>query len=192
MPVIALVIAFALVAGSAHAEPGSLEQRELEIYSSLINHGLADAVPIVVLAAETTGDPAAIAAYEDAAALIEELGVPAETLANWQRRNAGLFAIDSPLKLDVSYQMLDAKTRAEIFADVEPAAGWSRFFARFVGAPGLLRLSRAGFDDNLNHALVYVEYQCGVDCGSGRLIHLANDSGDTWQVMNAALVWMVD
>lgn len=192
MPVIALVIACALVAGSVHAETGSLEQRELEIYSSLINHGLADTVPIVVLAAETTGDPAAIAGYEDAAALIDELGVPAETLRNWQRRNTGLFAIDSPLKLNVSYQMLDAKTRAEIFADVEPEAGWSRFFARFVGAPGLLRLSRAGFDDNLDHALVYVEYQCGVDCGSGRLIHLANESGDSWQVMNAALVWMVD
>ena len=66
------------------------------------------------------------------------------------------------------------------------------FYQQFEGAPGLLRLSRAGFDHSLTHALVYVEFQCGVECGSGRLIHLVNQANGNWTVENAALVWLVE
>ena len=192
MRIVTLIFALALFCSTAQAESTTFQQHEVDIYSALINHGLGTRVPIVVLSEQTTGDPAAIAEHEDTAALVNELGAPATALRSWQRRNASRHAIESPLKLDVSYQMLDAEMRAELFDGVEPAAGWGRFFAHFEGAPGLLRVSRAGFDDVLKHALVYAEFQCGINCGSGRLIHLINDTGKTWQVSNAAVVWMVE
>jgi hypothetical protein len=188
-----LLILSMLWGGLAQADQANFDERELEIYAALINHGLEANVKLVVLDRGTTGDPAAISASEEAATtVVAELGAPAETLDNWQLRNGRSFAIDQPLALNVSYLLLDARTRAEIFADVEPDVGWTAFFTRFPGAPGLLRLSRAGFDDSLTHALVYIEFQCGAGCGSGRLAHLTNVSGAGWQVHGAALVWMVD
>ncbi len=188
----AVLLTAVLIALATASAATSLEEHETSIYSALINHGLAGAAKMIVIAAETTGDPAAIAAQDDAPAMLTDLGVPAETLLNWQQRNARRSTIDQPLNLSATYQLLDAEDRAELFANVEPAAGWSQFFARYPDAPGLLRLSRAGFDDSLMHALVYVEYQCGEVCGSGRLVHLSNEHGDGWQVLGAALVWMVE
>ena len=106
--------------------------------------------------------------------------------------NAGTALIDRPLRLDITYQLLDQDERRKLFAAAEPKLAWSQFFARYEGAPGLLRLSRAGFDDTREHALVYVEHQCGVECGAGRLIHLQRGADREWQVKGAALVWMVE
>lgn len=162
------------------------------VWSALINHGLDGDVPIIVIAADTTGDPVAIGAAEDAPAVVMELGAPAETLDHWVVRNRRSRQINTTLDVAASYQLLSADTRAELFADVAPDVGWTAFFSRYPGAPGLLRLSLAGFDAALDDALVYVEYQCGPGCGSGRLIYLAKAAAGEWQVVNAALVWMVE
>lgn len=181
------------VGGPCAAVVMSISDTEVAVFETLINHGLDDDQRILVIAAETTGDPAAIGEHGDtAAAMAVDLGVPAETLASWIRMNAAVAAIDQPLRLDVSYQLLDDTEREKLFAADEPQLAWSQFFARYEGAPGLLRLSRAGFDHDRRHALVYVEYQCGMECGAGRLVHLARGDDDNWQVKGAVLVWMVE
>ena len=167
-------------------------ERELGVWSALINHGLEATAKMVVLAEQTTGDPAAIA--RDAAtiaSIVKQLEVPPSTFADWQRRNTRIDNIDTTLKLNISYQVLDAKTRKALFESVAPATGWENFFKRFPGAPGLLRLSHVGFDDSLSHALVYVEHECGAECGTGHLFHLHLGAGGDWQVQGGVTVWMV-
>lgn len=181
------------IAGSyaCAADDATLQQREIAAYSALINHGLAGDVPLVVLGAVTTGDPAAVTGQDDAAALIKELGVPADALSDWQQRNRTRTPLPQPLNIDASYLLLDETDLADLFKTDDPGAGWESFFSRYAKAPGLLRLSRAGFDAALEHALVYVEHHCGAACGSGRLMHLSR-SGETWQVRDAALIWMAE
>lgn len=170
-----------------------LDETEIAVLQTLLVHGLAPEQRMLVLDATTTGDPAAIAEHLDVArTLVDELGAPGETLDTWIRRNATTATIDHPLDLPVTYHVLDADERAELFDAPEPQVGWSQFFTRYAGAPGLLRLSRIGLDDSRRHALVYVEHQCGVECGAGRLVHLSRADDGTWQVNGAVLVWMVE
>lgn len=183
-----LIFLPATALGAGDATPVS----DIEIWSTLINHGLGADVPVVVIAERTSGDPAALAGSDDTPSVIEELGAPAETLGNWLQRNEQTYTIDDPLNLRASYQLLDSEGRASLFKDVEPAAGWANFFTRYPGAPGLLRVSRAGFDATLTHAVVYVEFQCGAECGSGRLIYLRQTDERQWEVKNSALVWLTD
>jgi hypothetical protein len=176
---------------AAEAQP-SLAPREAEVLSAVINHGLEAGVPMVVIAEQTTGDPAAIAADgEVVAAVVASLEIPPSLFADWARRNAAISRIDRPLNLAVTYKLLEAEAHAELFAGTDPAAGWRQFFERYAGTPGLLRVSHVGFDETGVHALVYFEHQCGADCGAGRLVHLARDSG-AWQVKGGALVWLSD
>jgi len=170
-----------------------VDETEIAVFETLLVHGLDPEQRMLVLDATTTGDPAAIAEHLDVArTLVDELGAPVETLDAWIRRNAVSATIDHPLDLPVSYHVLDAEERAEVFDAPEPQIGWSQFFARYEGAPGLLRLSRIGLDDSGRHALVYVEHQCGVECGAGRLVHLSRGEDAAWQVNGAVLVWMVE
>ena len=179
------------VAPVAHAA-ASYTERELGVWSSLINHGLDADAKMVVLAEQTSGDPARIA--RDAAtvdSIVKQLEVPKSAFTDWLRRNERLDHIDTALTLRVSYQVLDAKTRKSLFEGVEPATGWENFFKRYPGAPGILRISHVGFDDTLSHALVYVEHECGAECGTGHLFHLGLRSGGGWDVTGGVTVWMV-
>lgn len=190
LPRLCLLLLLALPLGARAA--ATYAERELGVWSALINHGLDSGTKMVVVADQTSGDPARIA--RDAATidtLVKQLGVPKSTFDDWQRRNARIDVIDATLTLKVSYQVLDAKTRKQLFDGVEPSRGWENFFKRFQGAPGILRISHAGFDDTLAHALVYVEHECGAECGAGHLFHLALQSGGAWQVQGGVTVWMV-
>jgi hypothetical protein len=167
--------------------------REVQVLSALINHGIAPDTPIVVIADHTTGDPASVTSNADTAmAIVEELGIPRATLDDWSLRNVAPRLIDRPLDLQISYQMLNEGTLGELFDNVEPQQGWSEFFTRYAGAPGIVRVSRAGFDDSLSHALVYIEHQCGAECGAGRLVHLVRETDGGWRVQDGAVVWMTE
>jgi hypothetical protein len=179
------------LARPAQAVPG-YSDRELSVWSTLINHGLDSDAKMVVLADQTSGDPARIG--RDAAAIdsiVKQLEVPKSAFADWQRRNASIDHIDATLTLKVSYQVLDAKTRKALFDGVVPGSGWENFFKRYPGAPGILRISHVGFDDTLSHALVYVEHECGAECGAGHLFHLLLQADGSWQVQGGVTVWMV-
>ena len=187
-----VLIVLLLPLGPAAGAVLNYAERELGVWSALVNHGLEATAKMVVLAEQTTGDPAAIA--RDAATtagIVKQLDVPPSAFADWQRRNVHIDPIDATLKLNISYQVLDAKTRKALFEGVVPGSGWQNFFKRFPGAPGLLRLSHVGFDDTLSHALVYVEHECGAECGTGHLFHLHLSAGGDWQVQGGVTVWMV-
>jgi len=174
------------------AQTVSYAERELGVWSTLINHGLDVDARMVVLAEQTSGDPARIGRDPEAiATIVKELEVPKSTFDDWLRRNARIDHIDATLTLNVSYQVLDAKTRKDLFDGVLPGTGWENFFKRYPGAPGLLRISHVGFDDTLSHALVYVEHECGAECGAGRLFHLTLRTGGGWEVKGGVTVWMV-
>ena len=117
--------------------------------------------------------------------------IAAPDFDDWKRRNAQADDIELSLKLDITYQVINAKTLKTLFDGVEPAQGWQAFFNRYAGAPGILRLSHVGFDDTLGHALVYVEHECGAECGAGRMLHLVLKPGGGWQVQSGVTVWMV-
>lgn len=173
-------------------EFAAFTERELEVLAALINHGVAPNTPVVIIADHTTGDPAAVVVdAETASAIVTQLEIPRATLDNWSLRNTLPRLIDQPLSLEVSYHLLSERSLSELFDNVEPQQGWIEFFKRYPGAPGILRLSRAGFDDSLSHALVYIEHQCGAECGAGRLVHLER-AGGVWSVQGGALVWMTE
>ena len=180
-----------LLGAIAAAATTAVSELEVEVWSALIDHGLEPDARTVFIAEQTTGDPAAIAAdAATAQAIVKQLEVPQDAFDDWARRNAAVSHIDQPLKLKVSYQVLSAKTLAELYQSVDPVVGWKAFFERYAGTPGLLRLSHVGFDPGRGHALVYLEHQCGAECGAGRLFHLTRTEGG-WTVAGGAVVWMV-
>lgn len=167
------------------------EERERAVWTALINHGLDGESKSLVLSDRSSGDPAGLAADPAAAAqLVKQLEVPASAFDDWKRRNARVDELDLSLKLDITYQVITAKNLKTLFADVEPAQGWQAFFNRYAGAPGFLRLSHVGFDDALGHALVYVEHECGAECGAGRMLHLVLKPGGGWEMRSGVTVWM--
>ena len=163
---------------------------EYTVLSAVIAHGLPPDTREIVIAAQTTGDPSALARPD---ANIDELEKKLETppglLATWVALNRASSALETRLVLTPRYELLEDTLRGKIFDGDDPVAAWKRFHKHFPQAPGLLRVSRVALDEARMNALVYVEFACGADCGTGRLIRL-NKSNGSWQVLSGELMWV--
>lgn len=185
------MLLLAVVLGAA-ADPGSLSEREINVLSTVVNHGIAAGTTMIVIAEDTTGDPAGIGDSETRQALADSLEVPISALQDWTRKNRNAHRIDRPLDIAVPYQLMSNADLDEIFATDQPQISWDQFRARYGEAPGILRLSRVGFADDFSVALVYVELQCGATCGAGRLLEVHTDAEQGWQVRGGTVVWLTE
>ena len=164
---------------------------EYRILATVLNHGLSDEVDHVVIADTTTGDPTAVAkGAPDLAALAQTLEVPPAALADWKTRNARRVPLARSFPLKTPYTLLSAAQLATIFDGRNPAASWRKFRAAHPHSAGLVRVSRVGFDPQFADALVYVEFECGAACGSGRLVHMKHNASDQWDVVSGELLWI--
>lgn len=174
----------------AQAASAPLMPAEYGVLSAVLEHGLEPDTKSIAIAAQTTGDPAAVV---PPGAKLDELATKLETtpalLATWSTLNRQVSVLEQKFTLSTSYELVDEALRAKIFADDDPAQGWARFHARFPNAPGLLRVSRVALDDTQQNALVYVEFACGPACGAGRLIR-ASKPADRWLVLSGELMWV--
>jgi len=66
--------------------------------------------------------------------------------------------------------------------DAPKADGWRAFERRHTLAPGVISVSRIGFDRSASQALLYVSFICGSLCGSDSFVLLERD-GATWRVV---------
>ncbi len=169
----------------------ALPPAEYALYSALLNHGLEQTAQQAVIADLTTGDPARIVTGgPPTAARALELNTTLELLQEWWRLNQQTFPLTANFKLRIPYVMFKEADRDLLFRGDEPIAGWKLFFARYAGSSGVVRLSRVAFDAQHLQALVYLEFQCGPECGSGRLVQIARDPNGQWQVQSGELIWI--
>jgi hypothetical protein len=186
------VILILLASPSYAASPlAPLPAAEYEVLSALLAHGLDPATRGAVIADRTTGAAAGITLdlnTPDVAAT--RLGTTAALLREWSRLNERVFIFEKKFKLRVPYELLADFERETFFQGDDPEAGWSRFFRRYPVSDGIVRLSRPAVDHSGTQALVYLEFQCGAECGSGRMVSLARQPGQAWGVTGGELLWV--
>jgi hypothetical protein len=160
-----------------------------QVSSALLNHGIGSSSELIILSSETTGNVLSESDEKNISLKLTELEVSIETYHSWLKRNQHRVLIEEALNVVSSYLLLDATKLASIFSSGQPAVDWDNFFQEFTNAPGILRLSRAGYDKDQSNALIYIEHQCGIACGSGRFVHLKRTEA-LWEVLGSTLVWM--
>lgn len=67
--------------------------------------------------------------------------------------------------------------------------GWEEFYKRFPSSGGFVGVSRAGFNPEMNQALVYVEHGCGGLCGTGHYVLLEKNDGK-WKAAKKFMAWI--
>ncbi|MGR9092658.1 MAG: hypothetical protein ACU85U_18975, partial [Gammaproteobacteria bacterium] len=122
--------------------------------------------------------------------LAKELGTTANALGEGARVNRSRHTLQAEMSTNTPYTLLEPSQRDGLFNDEDPQINWTRFGAAFPDANGIVRVSRPGIDDTARVALLYLEFECGHECASGRLINLTLDAAESWQVTSGSLVWI--
>jgi len=188
---LSLCVALTVIISPAGAVGTKLQNFEYAVISAVINHGLSDDAAKIVIAESTTGESVDIF---DAAQTPEEIAKELDTtpaaLREWSLVNRNRYKLSQQLALDGPYHLLADDDRSQIFDNPDPDVNWQQFHARFPDAVGIVRVSRPSTDDIAKTALLYLEFECGTECGSGRLINLVQTVPDQWQVTSGSLVWI--
>ncbi len=186
-----LWVALTTTATSAQAVGSKLQEFEYAIISTVIKHGLSGGAGKIVIDESTTGESVDIADPEKTIEeFAKELGTTPPALREWSLINRDRYRLQQQLKLEEPYHLLANDERLQIFNSDDPEVNWQQFRARFPDAPGIIRVSRPSTDATANAALLYLEFECGAKCGSGRLINLVQTLPDQWQVTSGSLVWI--
>ena len=169
----------------------AIPENEYRVWAAVLEHGLNEEFENIVIANTTTGDPAAISRDSpNVEELAGALAIPPATLTDWIRKNQRRSVITRSLPIERAYSLITTEQLFLLFDDEDPVVNWQRFYENHSQTPGLIRVSRVGFDRGLTHAVVYIEFECGAECGSGRLVHLSRDEFGAWQVLSGELLWI--
>jgi hypothetical protein len=183
----ALIMTFAVTP----AVGSELHELDYEIISKVISHGVnADPAPIVIDEATTGLSVNIFDPSRNIDEVAKELETTVTALREWSRNNRRIYILRKRLTMKSDYRLLTKTERSQIFSDEDPAVNWHQFRARFPETTGIIRVSRPGIDDTARTAVLYLEYECGAECGSGRLVNLLQSDTGQWRVTTGTLIWI--
>ena len=117
----------------------------------------------------------------------ENTPLPPDLKASFVERNQHPYPLEPELDLDVKYQLL-SQEKVDALQPMDKASNWKLFDQKFPETVGFIYLSRVGFSDDMNKALIYYEqYHYDQPLIGGYTIY-------TWQdgewVGEGSLEWM--
>jgi hypothetical protein len=78
---------------------------------------------------------------------------------------------------------------ADIALQVKNAKAWRKFMAKHTNTPGIIIVSRIGFNRDRDQAVMYSGMSCGQLCGQGEFTWLTKHNG-VWAVESSNVVWI--
>ena len=192
--IVCLVFANCSETDNGNQEPFVItSETEYEVYRAVIEDMYVhDDRKLIVIKSQTSFNPNyIIGAFESP----DILSISAETLDSFQKRNQQPQAIDcTQLALSVPCKVLDQKAFDAIFTeeDEQPTAisdNWDRFYEEYSGSGGIVEVSKVGFNNEGNEALIYVGRLVYDLAGAGFHVLLVK-KGDTWVIHSKEMTWI--
>lgn len=110
-----------------------------------------------------------------------------KTLDSFQARNDAPHPVRLDMNLGSAYVLLSQGQKSQIFS--QNRDGWLVFYEKYPDAPGITALSRVGFNNTLDQALVYVGTMSHWLAGAGYYVVLKKVNG-AWIVDQQVMTWI--
>jgi hypothetical protein len=171
--------------------PPQLTPDEFAVYTVLFQD-LYDASkdrPIILIESTSIGVPPGLITKvsvegEQTAKFLARLSP--ETKQDYTDRNREHARLPSPCHLAPECIVFDV---AEIAPLVKDDRAWRGFMKKHPNSPGIVVVSRIGFNRDHTEAIVYVGRACGSICGEGEYVRLIKPNA-SWAVDDHTVVWL--
>jgi len=180
-----LVTACAGQASTPIVSPSDIEKEEQAVYASFFTN---NPEPVVILQDTSTGFlPSSADELRQRMDYIAS-GLPdasKETLDQYFERNRVTSQLSPDMQLGVNYILLSADELSTIMKQPD---GWNAFYEKYSPS-GYMQLSRVGFNQTLDQAIVYVGGEPGPMMGSGNYYLMEKQNGQ-WVIKEQVLAWI--
>ncbi len=113
--------------------------------------------------------------------------VSQEAINDFVAKNKEAHQLKDAFSVGLNHTMVKKDEINQMFKGGE--GGWEEFYKRFPDSGGFVGISRAGFNPEMDQALVYMEHGCGGLCGTGHYLLLEKSDGK-WKVANKFRAWI--
>ena len=110
-----------------------------------------------------------------------------ETADSFRARNDAAYPLRPDMEIGASYVLLTQNDKTQLFNQNQD--GWQLFYEKYPDAPGITALSRVGFNQALDQALVYAGTQSQWLAGAGYYLLLKKVNG-VWIVDQQVMTWI--
>jgi len=164
-----------------------IDAEEQAVYAAVL--GQLYSAPSFVIMDTTATDPGGVENTEQTLDyVLQNLhDVNPKTIENFRERNETAAPLQLDMDLGVAYTLLSQAERNNIFGQNQ--SGWEIFYNRYPDAPGIITLSRVGFDAAFDQALVYVGTQSDWLAGAGYYVLMKKVNG-AWIVDQKVMSWI--
>ena len=160
---------------------------EYDVYSALIQSVYIDPIQPkqIVIATVDTRQPTS---FGEAAPAIKSFwpDLSDDILGDFKAKNRSSSALERTFTLSVPYTLMSEQEVASIFSS--SATGWDKFYAKYPDAKGFLALSRVGFNQAKDTAVLYTEIRVALTAGEGDVVLMKKTDG-RWTVEENSMFW---
>ncbi len=175
----------------ASAQPDMREIEQYAIYSTLLNKLYQGGHTDRLLIQDRTS--VGTIAYKSNPGVLDEIRqqlprMQEETLLSFLAANERPHRFDKHFRLPGASRFIDSQQLDDYFAK-EGGGGWGAFNRDYPHWGGFITVSRVGFNQDMNQALLYFSSACADTCGAGGLIFLVKE-GVVWRIKGTAANWV--
>jgi hypothetical protein len=109
-----------------------------------------------------------------------------DILGDFKAKNKTSSTLEHTFTLSVPCTLISEQELGSIFSST--ATGWDKFYAKYPDAKGFIALSRVGFNQAKDTAVLYTEYQSGATAGGGDVVLMKKTDGG-WTVKGNSMLW---
>lgn len=165
----------------------NMDSEELMVYSALLQALYPD--ESVVLMDQTATGPGGIS---DLSSVVDSIskqikGVDPVTMQRFTARNDKPYPLSTHMNIGIPIQFISQEDLRQIFNINQD--GWQMFYERYPGTPGITTLSRVGFNDTMDQALLYLGTQSNWLAGAGYYILMLKTDG-VWKIDQQVTAWI--
>jgi hypothetical protein len=166
---------------------GQLDAGEPAVYAALLQEMYSAAGYVIMDTTATAPE-----GVSDTAATLERVlqnmrSVDPLTADSFRLRNDAAHPLRADMDLGASYVLLSQAEMTQIFG--QNRDGWQFFYNQYPDAPGIITLSRVGFNVALDQALVYIGTMSHYLAGAGYFVLLKKVNG-VWIVDQQVMTWI--
>jgi len=186
-PILAIISAFLTADAQTHFL--TRKKEDIQIYTAVLKHGVPLQSEKILILEDSLVDTLSNNDENLAENLSKELGVSQRCFEEWSLKNRESTSIKFKILSELDVSFLSTYDLDTLFNQNTAKENWTRFNNSYKDYDGFIAISRIGYNDTKDQAVLLLEHHCGASCGTGKFISLIKTL-NKWSVESTLTIWL--
>ena len=183
------IITSAIITVDAQNKFLKQNNEDILIYTAALEHGIPSQSKRILMLEDSLIDTFSSNDENLAENLSIETGISPKCFEEWSLINKESTSIKFKISSELDINFLSEYDIDTLFAGDTAVENWKQFNSLYKDYDGFIAISRIGYNDTKDQAVLLLEHHCGPSCGTGKFINLEKTL-NKWAVQSTLTIWL--